>query len=451
MAMASAGVIQGGGAAMASLPAPPAVPGWSASMPSPSMSRPSGPSLDIGAYHGSTSQLLNRIADAFDVTWDFSGNELRINTAETKTFRFGLLPTATELTKEVQTGSSMSSSGTTGGNTQGTNSMKVKVSTKLDPWVELKTDLTSLVNAKGGKFAVSPSAGEVTVTAPPSAMKRITTYLNNRKDLTKVVSMSIRLLAIKNTDSDDYGFNLNAALNNTIIGGYKINMVSPTTAVASAVLGGSSSFGAGGLGVQATDATSHLYGNQAVFNALSKAGTTAQARQANLMAMSNQVVSIHDIKEKVYAKEVGIGSSSSSGSSSNFPTITPGTVTYGFNLQVMPRIVDGDHVTVEYSLDLSSLDNLRSIPSGGYTIEAPEKSTFNIPAQQIEVRSGDTLVIAGLEIEDSILNNLGIGTPTNIYTGGSKQASLTKSNLVVIITPTVMDAYNGGYGKTSDR
>ena len=79
-------------------------------------------------------------------------------------------------------------------------------------------------------------------------------------------------------------------------------------------------------------------------------------------------------------------------------SLVPGEVTTGFAMTVIPHIMDGRRVVLQYTVNLSSLDDLSEFRSGDSTIQLPKVSTRSF-AQRMSLRMGQTLVLAGFEQE----------------------------------------------------
>lgn len=118
--------------------------------------------------------------------------------------------------------------------------------------------------------------------------------------------------------------------------------------------------------------------------------------------------------------------------------LTPGTVTTGFNMNLLPYVMPDNNLLLQYSINLSALQRLRSVTSGGSTIEIPEVDN-RIFSQKVRLKSGETLVLSGFEQSIDNGNKQGVGNPNNILLGGGMGTDNRRDVIVVLITPVVMD------------
>jgi type IVB pilus formation R64 PilN family outer membrane protein len=118
-------------------------------------------------------------------------------------------------------------------------------------------------------------------------------------------------------------------------------------------------------------------------------------------------------------------------------TLTPGTVTSGFNMSILPHILTNGTVLLQFSTDISSLREIREVESGGSMIQAPEIDTRNF-LQRVAMKSNETLIISGFEQTDDNLNRQGVGKANNYALGGGFRAGSNKESIVILITPTTV-------------
>ena len=87
-----------------------------------------------------------------------------------------------------------------------------------------------------------------------------------------------------------------------------------------------------------------------------------------------------------------VGTAATAGSIS----LTPGQVTTGFALILTPRILPNGDIIFQYALDLSSLNSIQTISSGGQEIQVPNVSSRRF-VQRAQIHTGDTLILSGYE------------------------------------------------------
>jgi type II secretory pathway component GspD/PulD (secretin) len=96
-------------------------------------------------------------------------------------------------------------------------------------------------------------------------------------------------------------------------------------------------------------------------------------------------------------------------------------------MTVIPHILEGRRVVLQYTVNLSSLDNLAEFSSGDSTIQLPQVSSRSY-SQRMTLKMGQTLVLAGfgqeLDGKDVAGGFLGVGRSRNY----------TKSLMVITIS-----------------
>jgi len=411
----------------------------------------------IGRYSGRLDKLLDRIASEFNVSWERNPNgQISVNFVETKVYTFAMFQHDTTASNKFSTGggvgggggNSGGSGGGGGGSSQSsssTNAMTIDIKTHLDPWKELGEEINALFpKDKYTSVNVMPSAGKVVVTARPSLFRRNEAAMESlRRDAAKVINVDITLYAVQRDDSDNYALNLSKLQLTNGSGFLNVDYTSPTTALVSTVAS---------LSASVNSTKSVLNNSTAIAQALTTIGHTKQLRQVSMMVQNNQIVSMHSMKETAYVESIGIGTTTNGTSgTSNFPTVMPGTTTSGFSTQVSGKIIDSDHISVEYRMDMSVLDDLKSFSAGGgYNIQQPIRSLVDVPSQIVTMKSGQTLIAAGSQISDITLNKMGLGDIPIVPLGGDIVGENSSSTLVIVITPTIIDTYRSDQDRGVD-
>lgn len=98
------------------------------------------------------------------------------------------------------------------------------------------------------------------------------------------------------------------------------------------------------------------------------------------------------------------GSSTSQSDYGQTTEITPGEVTTGFAMTVIPHILDRRRVLLQYSINLFSLDELSEYSTNDLTIQLPKTSTRAF-SQRSTMQMGQTLVLAGFQDQSQKLAN----------------------------------------------
>jgi type IVB pilus formation R64 PilN family outer membrane protein len=158
---------------------------------------------------------------------------------------------------------------------------------------------------------------------------------------------------------------------------------------------------------------------------------------ASVTTLNNQPVPVQVATQQGYLASISTTNTANVGSQTS---LTPGTVTTGFNMTLLPHVLDDGTVLMQFYTNLSSLIALQPVSSGGsnpLTIQTPEIDTRNF-LQRVAMKSGATLVISGYEGTNDNLTSRGIGKAENYVLGGGFGASRSRDIIVILITPITM-------------
>ena len=136
-----------------------------------------------------------------------------------------------------------------------------------------------------------------------------------------------------------------------------------------------------------------------------------------------------------------------SDSSLSQETLTPGTVTYGFQMYLLPKIQE-DKVYLQISSVLSDLTSLQAVTQTGQVdpdgsskasaIQVPNLAQKNFNQRSV-LRNGQTLVLAGFKNLNDSNKNTSVAGLTAL---GGLAAQGVNEELVVLITPIILNGDN---------
>ena len=97
-------------------------------------------------------------------------------------------------------------------------------------------------------------------------------------------------------------------------------------------------------------------------------------------------------------------------------------------------------------MTLSDLIELQRVDFGGTSeetsgqyIQNPIIETRGF-TQEVAMKSGETLILTGYERVENTSNKTGIGSAENSLLGGTAQTNQTRSILVIMLTPVVLES-----------
>lgn len=373
-------------------------------------------------FSGSLSGLLDLIAARYNIFWEWERNSINFFKTKSKTFRLVALPGDTSFSSSVGSKSEDSSGGggesTSANKSDNANNSKIEFSS-LSVWKGIEDSLNTMIS-EDGKLTVTPSTGTITVDDTPTVLARVGKFIDEQNEaLSRQVVINVKVLSVDLRSSDQYGINWNEVYKRAVGLEYitRFDVAAESSTLTYSVFGGGAS------------------GSNALLSALSEEGKVSQVTSASIMTINNQPAPIQVGNKLAYLAS----STLTRGTSGTGDTITlqPGEVVSGFNMSVLPHILDSKKMMLQYAVDLSALKGMQSIAALGTSIQLPEVDTRNF-LQRVIINSGDTLVISGFEQFDSSGDGQGIGHPRNALLGGSATEKEAKRIIVVLIQPVLM-------------
>ena len=137
-----------------------------------------------------------------------------------------------------------------------------------------------------------------------------------------------------------------------------------------------------------------------IAKALKQWGNATQVTSGGGVTLSNQPVPIQAISRTAY-----LASSATNNSQyDQTTTLTPGEVTTGFAMTIIPHILDRRRVILQYTINLSKLDKLEEFTTNDVTIQLPKTSSRAF-SQRSQLQLGETLVLAGFQSTTQEIGN----------------------------------------------
>ena len=367
-------------------------------------------------YSGSLAGLLNQVALRSDLRWSYESGRIRFFRVVSRTMAVKTLPGGLKLS------SSLSLTSTGGG------SSSSAISSDVNIWTGIEKNLAKMVSVSG-KLVIDPNTGTVTVRDAFRNVEAIEQYVQNlNQNLMRQVSMTVEVLQITLSNEFQSGIDWSYVSETMRIGQLQLKGPTPVTSAASA--------GSVGLVLQKSANVT----NQLLFQALEKFGRVSSAYSTVVTTVNRQAVPVGSQTTQSYLKSVApTVISSASGTTYGPSTLTPGEITTGFTLTLLPILLDSNHVLVECGLSLSALKSLTSFNSGTganlQTIQQPSIANFGV-MQRLVAKSSETIVLSGYDQEVS--NSEGVD-PLIQKVPGSSKGSKERTTTVVLITPRLQD------------
>lgn len=386
--------------------------------------------------------LLNVVTSRFGVSWKRVDGVISIFYLDTRAFNIYAIPSTIDMTSVVQSGTTSAagvsgetgSSGGIAGNSGSTQT--TSVSNKSSITDDIAKNISAMLTPGVGRMTqpskeggLSSSTGTILVTDTPEVLDRIDSYLNGEnKNITRQVLLNVKVLSVTLTDKDSLGIDWGLVYK-SLSGKYGINLKNAFQADPSSVSGSVSILDT------ATGGAAAYAGSNLLINALSQQGRVSTVTSPSVTTLNLQPVPVQVARQTSYLASVQTTNTAQVGSTTS---LTPGTVTTGFNMNLLPYVMQDNNLLLQYSINLSALQRIRQVTSGGSTIEIPEVDN-RIFSQKVRLKSGETLVLSGFEQSIDTGNKQGVGNPNNIVLGGGLGSDNRRDVVVVLITPIVMD------------
>ncbi len=400
------------------------------------------------SYRGPLSGLLDEVGSRFGLWWKYTKNEIYFYKQITKTFVLYTLPSKPGL--EASVGGS-----TDGGS--GSSSIKMDNNIELEFWSNIQSTISDMIDGES-KLSVDASSGTITVTASPNDIKKVAQYINEQNSrMSRQVAISVKVLQVSIADADNYGLDLKAAFKNA--GG---TITDFGVASASSLIGDDI---ANNLNISIVKGKWTADG---VLKALSTQGNTNLITSGTVTTLNNKPAPLQVVRKETYVSEITKTNSGGSGDYYDVSTETEEIET-GFTMNVLPRILEHGRLMMMFNLTLSDLISLDKVYLGqsscnktctsdsdcdgqacisgccggaandGQFIQNPviESRGFS---QEVALKSGESLVLTGYERVENTTSKSGVGSATNSLLGGSAVAEKTRSVLVIILTPVVLES-----------
>jgi type IVB pilus formation R64 PilN family outer membrane protein len=385
----------------------------------------SGNTLNGLYWSGSLSGLLDTISSRLGISWRYEQGRIFFYYLETRSFAIAFMDSKADFNSKVVSGTTSSAGNTGGGggnsiagdsNTSQSTTMEIKSSLYAD----LQASVKSMLTPTSGRMFLS--AGVMTVTDTPQVLDAIGKFIENRnKELNRQVVLNVEVLSVEKRSQDQLGIDWNAVFSSGSIG----------ATLGSAFTEAAASTMTGGLSI----VDGKLAGSKAFIKALSEQARVSVVTQqasttTNMTPLPMQVADQED-----YAAQVSTNSTANVGTSTS---ITPATITTGFNMTLLPYIMpDANNLQLQFSISLSDSPTRRTFTSGDSSVELL-KTKLKTVNQRVNMKSGQTIVLSGFQQGSRKGSKQGVGSANFFGLGGGYNGENDNTLLVILITPTIL-------------
>jgi type IVB pilus formation R64 PilN family outer membrane protein len=393
-----------------------------------------------GTLHG----LLDTAAARFGVYWKYEDGAIVFFYTTTRVYQVVAIPGESKVDTNVVSGAN-NSGGTAGGGggaaaaspsgglgggggssnsptVSSDNSANITMNAQLSVYAGLQSAIKAMLSPAGSVIP-SPATGSITVTDTPDVLERVGEFMEQQNQvLARQVLVNVTVLSVTLSAQDSYGINWSAVYQAL---GTRFGI---TTAFTSLIQNPSE------LSATVITPSSRASSTSAIIDALSTQGVVHRKTSASITTLNDQPVPVQVAQQQGYLAQISTTNTVNVGSQTS---LTPGTVTTGFNLTVLPHILDDGTIMMQFYTNISSLVSLQPFGPTNEQIQLPTVDTRNF-LQRIAVKSGQTLVISGYEGINDENNRQGVGSPSN-YAMGGFNASGAREVIVILLSPIAIN------------
>ncbi|EAA1978299.1 PilN family type IVB pilus formation outer membrane protein [Salmonella enterica] len=384
-------------------------------------------------WQGPLGGLLDNITARTGLSWRTDHGAVVFYLTETRTFQFAFLNTRVNSNASVSSGST-SSMGTSGGSGGGDNSVsgdssssqKTTTLQDRDAYEDIRKTMETILTPEKGRYWLSESTGVLTVTDTPQVLETVSHYVDEQnREMNRQVQLSVKVLSVSNTRNEQFGIDWSLV--------YKsLQQVGATLNNAGGDIAGATSAGVSILGT-ATGSAARFSGSSLLIKALSEQGDISVVTSQDSTVTNLTPVPIQMADQTVYVAGSATTTTTDVGATT---TLTPGMITTGFNMTLLPLIRQAGDVQLQVNFNLSDPPAIRSFTSkdGNSYIEMPYTKLRSL-SQKVNLRAGQSLVLTGFSQDNTSVRKSGTFTPGNFLFGGGRKGEHGRSTLVIIITP----------------
>ena len=367
-------------------------------------------------YSGDIEGYLHMLANKFGAEWTYDDEKrlVEFDLHCTKTFSVYAMPGDTSYKSTISNAASSSGSAdaasTSAASTEAAQINENKYAGNF--WTTLSESVATMLT-KNGKSSCNQNSGTVTVTDTPKVVRSVEQYIAQlNQKLGRQIAYEVRVLALQTNDSGAAGFDLNALLESNSLG------IATTPVKAYRTLSDAGS-------ITATLLSGEGKGSSAIVSALKTWGDVSQITSASGFAMHNTPTPVQVGGETGYVSSTA---TTLDGQGNSTSTISTSKVNEGFYMTVVPNILKGNNVLLQYNVSLSNIEDIKTFEASDDTkVQLPEVTSRSF-SQKVRMQMGQTLVLGGFE-QTVMTDSKGFG-----ILGGGSSNEKHKRIIVIIIS-----------------
>ncbi len=349
-------------------------------------------------------------------------------------------------------GTGASAGGSGSSNQQSLETSKISTAVNSDFWGELKLALDAIVG-ESGKVILSPQSGVVVVKTPPRTMREVERFLKaTALAVERQVMLEAKIIEVRLSDGFQTGINW-AALHDgrhKYSAGANAGNFDLVTGAASGSLGsvlGSGLPAASGMSNGIFGLAFQTKSFAALINFLETQGAVHVLSSPRIAALNNQKAVLKVGTDDFFVTNVSTTSNTGGAGTTTTPSVTLQPFFSGIALDVTPQIDERGRITLHVRPSVSvvteKIKNIDAGAAGSLTLPLASSAVSETDSV-VQVEDGRIVAIGGMmkqSFDDSANRVPAVGrVPLLGYFFGNTARSASKSELVILIKPTVIDS-----------
>lgn len=384
----------------------------------------------VGAY-------LHNVTEDLGLDYKFDGTTISISRFVTKTFVLAAIPgkvtIKSDLTKGTDTTTGSQGGGTASVGNASTGSFSATTKSMRAGEFDFIASITAELNdlkSPEGKVEINPQTRLVFVHDTKENVQRMTEVLQRENGLAlRQVAMRVRTIQLVASGNSQAGVSADMVFNRIQNGITKWSITAAAPASLVTATGAS-------IGLSILKPNAPLTGSSSALQALNTLGKTIEDDSVMKYTLDGVPVAVASYETKGYLAATTPSYGSIAGSSAGVPGLTPGSVTVGKFINLLPSVEDNNRIILSYWNDSSQQNGpFTTISTGsGATQQSIQLTDVigNKDDQNVSLADGQSMVLYG-EVDNHYdsSTNAGIG-------GASGNWNKQRTYQIVIVTVSVV-------------
>lgn len=369
-------------------------------------------------WQGSLEGLLDHVTTRLGLAWRFEQGRIAIFYLDTKSFPITFQDSQTSFQSRSVYGTS--SSGGEGVSADGNTSQTTTTDMITNRYKELEATVKAMLTPETGRMSIA--SGMLTVTDTPRVLNAVQNYIDGRNtELTRQVLLNVKVYSVTKKRQDQMGIDWDAVFRSGSVG----------LSLGNSMSGAANSAMTGGVSIL----DGKFANSNAFIHALSQQANVSVVTQNSSTTTNLSPVRVQVVTQQDYISRVSTETTANVGSSTS---VEKATISTGFNMTMLPYIMpSSDRMELQFSISMSDDPDMQPENIGEVTLKLPKTKMHNF-AQNVILRTGQTLLLSGYQQANRSVNKQGVGSPGFFGLGGGSNGETGDTILVMLITPTLL-------------